>query len=221
MCSVIGRVCEIAKKYVRQQSEHQLLASLAVLPGGSQFSATYSTLITPLNTLFTSLHSQILNTIKRALHKHTFLALSTYSALSSPVISARWDDIMQRRAGRGGGTGGGIESGNQNALRESLHALRGVCLRSFPEFLADVKLAATSTTVTAGLVPAAVGSVQTGVVDITETVSGCLQDCEHGVYADPATRIDEGRKIYGGYSSCTGSGWVDATHARRRKLEDG
>lgn len=90
---------------------------------------------------------------------------------------------MQRRAGRGGGTGSGIESANQNALRESLHALRGVCLRSFPEFLADVKLAATSTTVTAGLAPGAVGSVQTGVVEITESVRGTLD--KHNGYYNP------------------------------------
>ena len=153
------------------QEEHQLLSTLAILPGGSHFPATYSTLIAPLNSLFTSLHSQLLHTIKQNLHKHTFLALSTYSALSSPQISSRWDDIMQRRAGRSaGGTGGGIESRNQNALRECLHALRGVCLRSFPEFLVDVKLAANSTTVTAGLTPSAIGAVQTGVVDITDTV---------------------------------------------------
>lgn len=153
------------------QAEHQLLSTLAILPGGLHFPATYATLIAPLNSLFTSYHSQLLNTIKQSLHKHTFLALSTYSALSSPQISSRWDDIMQRRAGRSaGGTGGGVESRNQNALRECLHALRGVCLRSFPEFLADVKLAAMSTTVTAGLTPSAIGSVQTGVVDITQTV---------------------------------------------------
>ena len=77
---------------------------------------------------------------------------------------------MHKRAGRGGGTGGGIESGNQNALRESLHALRGVCLRSFPEFLADVKIAAMSSLAPAGLAPGAVGAVQTGVIEITEKV---------------------------------------------------
>ena len=146
------------------------MTTLALLQGNSQFTATYSTLITPLNTTFTSLHSQLLNTIKRSLYNYTFSALTIYTVLSDPNVTGRWDDLMHKRAGRGGGTGGGIESGNQNALRESLHALRGVCLRSFPEFLADVKIAAMSSLATAGLAPGAVGAVQTGVIEITEKV---------------------------------------------------
>lgn len=39
---------------------------------------------------------------------------------------------MGKRAGR-----------RDNELKEGLHSLRGMCLRSFPEFLADIKLLAT------------------------------------------------------------------------------
>ncbi|KAH9031730.1 exocyst complex component exo70 subunit [Lactarius hengduanensis] len=66
--------------------------------------------------------------IKRSLHKYTFHALACYSALSAR--QDRWDELITRRAER-----------KENELKEDLHALRGVCLRSFPEFLADIKLA--------------------------------------------------------------------------------
>ena len=61
----------------------------------------------------------------------------------------RWDDLITRRAER-----------KENELKEGLHALRGVCLRSFPEFMADLKLA--------GLGRG--GEIGTGCADFTITV---------------------------------------------------
>ena len=58
----------------------------------------------------------------------TFLALSAYSSLTS--LQARWSDVMSRRADR-----------KENELKEGLHSIRASCLRSFPEVLADIRLA--------------------------------------------------------------------------------
>lgn len=109
--------------------------------------------------------------MKRALQQHAFLALAAYARLSSPNVSQRWDDIVSRRSGKSGpgrdqaGIQGKKADFNTNALKEGLHSLRAVCLRSFPEFLADIKLAA--------IPKAGAVDVGTGVVEICETV--CCQ----------------------------------------------
>lgn len=100
--------------------------------------------------------------MKRALHQHTFLALSAYSRLSDVSVAGRWDDVIVRRSGSGSATL------NVNTLKEGLHSLRAVCLRSFPEFLADIKMAA---------VAAGGGEIGTGVADITQTV-GFAAHCD-------------------------------------------
>ncbi|KAN0135049.1 Major facilitator superfamily domain containing protein [Lactarius tabidus] len=64
----------------------------------------------------------------RSLRKYSFHTLAFYSSLSAH--QDRWDELITRRAERKG-----------NELKEDVHVLRGVCLRSFPEFLADLKLA--------------------------------------------------------------------------------
>jgi exocyst complex component 7 len=129
------------------QEEYSLLTQLAPLPGQAHLPATYATLLTPLTTLFNTTLSSLSTIIKRSLHKYTFHALASYSALST--CQDRWDDLITRRAER-----------KENELKEGLHALRGVCLRSFPEFLADLKLAGMGKG----------GEIGTGCADFTITV---------------------------------------------------
>jgi len=47
------------------------------------------------------------------------------------MSQSRWESVLEKRGREG------------NELRDGLNALRGVCLRSFPEYLVDLKLAAT------------------------------------------------------------------------------
>ena len=122
---------------------------LAPLPNQA-LGSTYNTLLTPLLTLFSNTLSSLISLIKRSLHKYTFLALSSFESLSS--LQSRWDELLQRR--------GGNARREANELRDGLNALRAVCLRSFPEFLADVKLAAISKG----------GDMGTGLADFTLTV---------------------------------------------------
>ena len=68
--------------------------------------------------------------IKKALHKYTFLALAAYEALLA--LQSQWDAMLARRGSEGRG----------NELKDGLGTLRAVCLRSFPEFLADLKMGA-------------------------------------------------------------------------------
>ncbi|GJE99593.1 exocyst complex component EXO70 [Phanerochaete sordida] len=111
------------------EEEYDLLLELAPLPTQSVLSTTFATLITPLVNLFSTTLSSLSGLIKRSLHKYTFLALSAYASLSS--LQARWDDVMCRRSGR-----------KENELKDGLHSIRAACLRSFPEFLADLQAAA-------------------------------------------------------------------------------
>lgn len=75
------------------------------------------------------------------------MALSLYSHLS--VEQERWDQTMVRRAGR-----------RENELKDGLQSMKATCQRSFPEFLADIKLAANSSR----------GELSTGVIDTTMSV---------------------------------------------------
>jgi len=129
------------------QEEYNLLVELAPLPGQSHLTSTYITLLTPLTTLFNTTLSSLSTLIKRSLHKYTFHALAAYSALSA--CQDRWDGLITRLADR-----------KENELKEGAHALRGVCLRSFPEFIADLKLAGMGRG----------GEIGTGCADFTITV---------------------------------------------------
>ncbi|KAH9171616.1 exocyst complex component exo70 subunit [Lactarius sanguifluus] len=134
------------------EEEYDLLVQLAPLPSPTHLPSTYAALLTPLTALFKTTLSSLSALIKRSLHKYTFHALACYSALSAR--QDRWDELITRRAER-----------KENELKEDLHALRGVCLRSFPEFLADIKLA--------GLGRG--GEVGTGCADFTITTTRYLE----------------------------------------------
>ncbi|OJT02760.1 Exocyst complex protein exo70 [Trametes pubescens] len=134
----------ITTDHVVIQEEYNLLLDLAPLTTPAAVSTTYATLISPLTNLFTSTLGSLGSLIKRNLNKNTFLALSAYSSLTP--LQPRWNDIMSRRADR-----------RENELKEGLHSIRASCLRSFPEFLADIRLA--------GLGKG--GEVGTGLADFT------------------------------------------------------
>ncbi|KII91380.1 hypothetical protein PLICRDRAFT_135518 [Plicaturopsis crispa FD-325 SS-3] len=138
------------------EMEYNLLNDLAPLSNPSLLASTYGTLLTPLMALFSDTLSSLISLIKRSLHKYTFLALSTYSSLST--LSPRWDKLMARR-------GGSDARRETNELKEGLHSIRAVCLRSFPEFLADIKMGAFGKG----------GELSTGLADFTLTTVQYLE----------------------------------------------
>jgi len=134
------------------EAEYALLMELAPLSQGPALESTFAILITPLATLFTTTLSSISALIKKSINKHTFLALSAHANLS--LYQAKWDDFMCRRTGR-----------SENELKDGLHSLRASCLRSFPEFIADIRLAATGKG----------GEFSTGLHDITSSTVKYLE----------------------------------------------
>ncbi|SJL17663.1 uncharacterized protein ARMOST_21220 [Armillaria ostoyae] len=110
------------------EEEFSLLEDLSPL---SNPQLAYGALMNPILVLFSSTLNSLIGSIKRSLHKYNFLALSSYEYMLS--LQSRWDKTMARR-----GTDARKET---NEFRDGLQSLRNVCLRSFPEFLADVKMA--------------------------------------------------------------------------------
>jgi exocyst complex component 7 len=132
------------------------LTDLTPLLDASSFAAACSALLAPLVALFSDTLSSLISLIKRSLHKYTFLALAAFATLST--LQPQWDNLLARRLD--------VKSAarpESNELKEGLFTLRAVCLRSFPEFLADVKLAASGK------------GESTGLTDITMSVGGGYQ----------------------------------------------
>jgi exocyst complex component 7 len=134
------------------QAEYNFLVELAPLPSPSDIASTFNTLLIPIMTLFSNTLSSLISVIKRSIHRYTFLALGTYDSLSA--LSFRWDELVIRRS-----EAGVAARRDNNELKEGMHALRAVCLRSFPEFLADIKVGGS-----------AKGGEGTGVVDFAKLV---------------------------------------------------
>lgn len=130
------------------QLEYKLLTELAPLPAQSNIESTFLTLVTPLMNLFTATTSSLSSLIKRSLLKNTFLALSATSNLA--VLQTKWDEIIVRRTGK-----------KENELKDSINTIRSSCLRSFPEFIADIRAAALGKG----------GEFSTGLADFTLSVS--------------------------------------------------
>lgn len=86
----------------------------------------------PILKLFNSVLTQLINLVKKSLHKYNFLALSAYEGLLS--LQRHWEEVLSRRG----------SASDKNELKDGLQSLRALCLRSFPEFLADIKLGAMS-----------------------------------------------------------------------------
>ncbi|KAJ7153068.1 Cullin repeat-like-containing domain protein [Mycena crocata] len=112
------------------EEEHKLIKELTPLSSPNAIASSYNTLLNPLLVLFSTTLTSLIAFIKRSLHKYAFLALSSFEALLA--LQPRWDVVLARR---------GPEYAKANELKDGLGTLRSVCLRSFPEFLADIKMA--------------------------------------------------------------------------------
>ncbi|KAJ7184391.1 Cullin repeat-like-containing domain protein [Mycena filopes] len=127
--------------------EYKLIKELSPLSSPNVVASSYNALLNPILALFSTTLTSLISFIKRSLHKYAFLALSAYEALLE--LQPRWDTLLARR---------GSENAKANELRDGLGTLRGVCLRSFPEFLADIKMASLAK-------GASGGDTSTGVAD--------------------------------------------------------
>lgn len=112
------------------QLEYNLLEELTPLSSTSSIASAYGTLMNPILSLFSTTLTSLISLIKRSLHKYTFLALASFEHLLS--LQNRWDDILSLRS----------SNKEMHEFKEGLLALRSQCLRSFPEFLVDIKMEA-------------------------------------------------------------------------------
>lgn len=119
---------------------------MSLVNSSSAKQSSFATVLAPVASLFYTTLTLLVNLIKSSLNKYTFLALTTYEELSNAL--PQWDDVL-KRAGR-----------KDTDLRDIIGQLRGVCLRSFPELLLDVKAAGTKTS----------GDLGTGIHEITKMV---------------------------------------------------
>ncbi|KAG8973500.1 hypothetical protein FRB90_009921 [Tulasnella sp. 427] len=132
------------------EAEQETLETLALIPSLVD-QTTFASLLSPLLGMATSMMSTIQTSIKKALISHVWLGIALFGALGS--LQPAWDDVMRQRAGR-----------DENELGDWTHALRGVCMRSFPEFLLEIKQAGASVRRELG----------TGVADISKQTVGYL-----------------------------------------------
>ena len=97
------------------------------------------TLAHPLN-LVSSTMQPTLNTIKRSLSNHTFVALDLYQSLLR--IREAWDDALQKCLAMTDAAGSTSEEvlDLQNALAGPISNMRSLVSRSFPELLVDMRM---------------------------------------------------------------------------------
>ena len=80
------------------KAEYDLLTDLTPLTDPTSVALTYTTFLIPILTIFSNTLSSLTSLIKRSLHKYTFLALSSYAALSS--LQPQWDRLLARERRR-------------------------------------------------------------------------------------------------------------------------
>lgn len=123
--------------------------------------SAFAVLLAPVLKNFSQVLGQLVALTKKSLQQYSFLALSAYEGLLS--LQPHWDELLSRR--------GSDHIPEKNELKDGLQNLRALCLRSFPEFLADIKLAATGRDVSRGM------DVSSKLADFT--ISVCVDNIVH------------------------------------------
>ncbi|KAJ7598627.1 Cullin repeat-like-containing domain protein [Mycena floridula] len=113
------------------EMEYNLLADLTPIASASSISSTYRALVNPIMLLFTKTLTAVIALTKQSLHQYTFMALAAYEHML--VLQVRWDDVLSLRSSS--------SKKESNEYKEGLLSLRALVMRSFPEFLVDLKLA--------------------------------------------------------------------------------
>ncbi|KAJ3785579.1 Cullin repeat-like-containing domain protein [Lentinula aff. detonsa] len=113
------------------REEYDLLTEMSTLASPSQLASHFGNLLNPLALLMSSIITSLVAFSKRSLQKYGFLILSAYEALLE--LQPMWDEIAVLR----------VSPDNRketNEYKDVLQVVRMVCIRMFPEALADIKL---------------------------------------------------------------------------------
>ncbi|KAJ7653705.1 hypothetical protein DFH06DRAFT_1133838 [Mycena polygramma] len=103
--------------------EHKHMKVLSPLSSPNAVASSYNALLNPILSLFSTTLTSLIAYIKRALHTHAFFAVAARAGTPYTLLARRGSDIASKT----------------NELKDGLGTLRGVCLRSFPEFIADLQ----------------------------------------------------------------------------------
>ncbi|KAJ3914897.1 Cullin repeat-like-containing domain protein [Lentinula edodes] len=139
------------------REEYDLLIEMSTLVSPSQLASHFGNLLNPLVLLMSTTITALVAFSKRSLQKYGFLILSAYEALLE--LQPMWEEISALKVSP--------ESRNDNRketneYKDVLHVVRMVCIRMFPEALADIKLSTAGRTgdTSTALLDAAVEAVQ-------------------------------------------------------------
>ncbi|KAJ3719586.1 Cullin repeat-like-containing domain protein [Lentinula guzmanii] len=113
------------------REEYDLLTEMSTLASPSQLASHFGNLLNPLALLMSSIITSLVAFSKRSLQKYGFLILSAYEALLE--LQPMWDEIAVLR-------GSPDNRKETNEYKDVLQVVRMVCIRMFPEALADIKL---------------------------------------------------------------------------------
>ena len=117
----------------------ETLVITTMFPTQSSPALLPSTISQPLDLLIATLQPT-LNTIKRALSSHTFVALDLYQSLAR--VQSQWDNALRKCfAMAHAPTNSSQVNDMLTALNRPVSTLRGLVSRSFPEFLVDIRMA--------------------------------------------------------------------------------
>ncbi|KAF8318713.1 hypothetical protein DL93DRAFT_2132943 [Clavulina sp. PMI_390] len=144
--------------FILAEAEYTKLSRLAPIQYPSALSTTFGLIMQSMVSVFQSIFSAFTALAKRSVRRYLQLAFSTYTELSA--LQGRWDEVVRQRAGR-----------KQNELADSLHSLRAICLRIFPEAIADIKMALNNPQAKAMETNTAVASVVISSVDLLEKLT--------------------------------------------------
>ncbi|WWC61383.1 uncharacterized protein I303_103966 [Kwoniella dejecticola CBS 10117] len=141
--------------------EAETLLITTLFPSNPPSSLLLSTLHAPTETLIRILQPTI-NTIKRSLSTHIFLALDLYRSLST--IQSTWDTIISKCLSMTN-TPSSLETKDMlSILNQPISTLRSLSLRSFPELLVDIKSSRAD------------GSPSSSIADTTYSTLGYLEN---------------------------------------------
>lgn len=117
------------------REEYDLLIEMSTLVSPSQLASHFGNLLNPLVLSMSTTITALVAFSKRSLQKYGFLILSAYEALLE--LQPMWEEISALKVSP--------ESRNDNRketneYKDVLHVVRMVCIRMFPEALADIKL---------------------------------------------------------------------------------
>lgn len=115
------------------REEYDLFSELSTLASPSQLATHFGNLLNPIISLLNTTVNSLVTFSKRSLAKYGFLVLSAYEALLE--LQPAWDQISSLRV-----SSDMRSSKEANEYKDILQVVRSVCIRMFPETLADIKL---------------------------------------------------------------------------------